>query len=440
MKSGRFPVRILSLFLSLVFLLPLGLFSASAESQVPTVSGVDAVYILNLEYGQEVYALNETKHLYPASTAKLVTALVAEQAFSGELDKKIEITEQMKAAFGGRCLGLVVGERVTVDALLHAMLVGGYNDAAIALAFAVAGDEQSFCTKMNEYVLGLGLADTHYTNPTGLHDASMVTTARDTAYIAVEIMKSQTLYAITKKQKYTLPATNKSGEWTIYSRNALISSILEEDYYYAYAEGIHAGSTDEGGDCVVTSGALDGLSYVCVVLGGRSEDGKNRAFLTAADTLRYVLKSFSVQTLKSKKAEIAVLPVLYSATVAEASVYPREDIVALLPSSFDIKNDVIFETSLSVTELEAPFEENTVVGQLFAKDKNGRLIAKTELIVTETVAAHGFLLFMAKLKDFVLSPFSLLLILIIALAIVGSIYYDKQRHGRRSRYRRRYKR
>ncbi len=433
MKSGNTHLRILSLFLSLLFLLPALLLSASAEIQEPAVQGVDAVYVMNLEYGQAVYTKNETGHLYPASTAKLVTALVAEKAFSGKLDQKIEITQEMKSEFRGRCLGFVVGERVTVEALLYAMLVGGYNDAAIALAFATSGDLKSFCQSMNTLALSLGATETHYTNPTGLHDASMVTTARDTAYIAKAIVQNETLFAITKKQKYIMPATNKSGEWTIYSRNSLISSILEEDYYYAYAEGIHAGSTDEGGDCVVTSGQLDGLSYVCVVLGGKQEDGKNHAFLSAANVLRYTLKSFSLQTLKTKKAEVATLPVLYSATVAEVSVHPKEDITALLRNDFDPKNDVTFETSLTMDELEAPFESGTVVGRLYARDKNGKLLAQTDLVVTEDVAAHGFLLFMARVKSFVRSPIFLIVVLLIAALILGSVYYDKKRRHRRVR-------
>ncbi|MBO5305925.1 MAG: D-alanyl-D-alanine carboxypeptidase [Clostridia bacterium] len=426
-------LRILPLFLLILMLLSGFTLSASAS---PSMSGIDAIYVVNLEYGQSVYSLNETKHLYPASTAKLVTALVAEEAFSGRLDIKIEITEEMKNAFRGRCLGFAVGERVTVDALLHAMLVGGYNDAAIALAFATSGDLTSFCAKMNEYVASLGLTDTHYTNPTGLHDPSMVTTARDTAYIGKAIMANETLFAMTKKPKYVMPSTNKSGEWTIYSRNSLISSILEEDYYYSYAEGIHAGSTDEGGDCVVTSGKIDGLTYICVVLGGRSEDGTNRAFLAAENALRYALKTFSVKTLKTVKSEITTLPVLYSATVAEVAVHPKNDLTALLPDDFDTKNDVVFETSLSVDKLEAPFESETTVGRIYARDKNGKLLAWTELIVPEGVEAHGFLLFMAKLKNFVLSPLFLIVIALIAALILGSVYYDKRRHRRHIRYRR----
>ena len=425
-------LRILPLFLSLLLLLPLLIPSAAAATP-PSVTGVDAVYVMNLEYGQAVFAQNESKRLYPASTAKLVTALVAEEHFAEDLEQKIEITEEMKAAFRGRALGLTVGERITVEALLQAMLVGGYNDAAIVLAFATAGDLASFCAKMNECALSLGATETHYTNPTGLHDPAMVTTARDTAYIAVELMKHETLYAITKKPKCVLSATNKSDERTVYSRNSLISSILEEDYYYSYADGIHAGSTDEGGDCVVTSGRLDGLSYVCVVLGGRSSDGKNAAFPAASNSLRYALKTFTVNPLKTKKAEVATLPVLYSATVAEVAVHPKEDLTALLPNDFDL-DDVVFETSLAVTELEAPFESGTVVGRILARDKNAKILAATDLIVAETVDAHGFLLFMARLKGFVLSPVFFILLAIVAALILGSVYYDKKHPRRRRRF------
>ena len=227
MKSGTLPLRILSLFFLLLLLIPSLALTAFAEVKEPTVNCVDAVCIVNLEYGQTVYAKNETKRVYPASTAKLVTALVAEKAFSGKLDTTVEITREMKNAFRGRCLGFVEGERVTVEALLYAMLVGGYNDAAIALAFATSGDLPSFCQSMNALAASLGATETHYTNPTGLHDAGMVTTARDTAYIATAVVRNETLFAITKKQKYVMPATNKSGEWTIYSRNSLISSILD---------------------------------------------------------------------------------------------------------------------------------------------------------------------------------------------------------------------
>ncbi len=429
--------RLLSLCMAVLVLFPV-LSLPAATTDLPSTANVDAVYVLNLEYGEAVYAFNENKHLYPASTAKLATALVAEQVFAGDYQKIIEFTEAMKDASYGRCFGFSIGEKVTYGALLHAMLVGGYNDAAVALAIASKGTVRDFADSMNEYVRTLGATDTHYTNPTGLHDPAMVTTAKDTAYIAIALMKNEALYDITKKPKYVMPATAKSEQRTIYSRNSLISAILEEGYFYSYASGIHAGSTDEGGDCAVTSGSLDGLTYVTVVLGGRGGGDTNHAFITAKNVLRYALLGFSAKTLKSHKKQVTTLPVQYSATVTETAVYPKSDMTALVPSDFDVSKDVVFSYTLTKEKLSAPVKSGTVIGQLFAKDKNGKLLAKNELIVKEDIEAHGFLVFMARLKGFVLSPLFFILMLLAAALIWWSVYYDRRRHGNRRKVRRRY--
>jgi len=109
----------------------------------------------------------------------------------------------------------------------------------------------------------------------------------------------------------------------------------------------------------------------------------------------------------------------------------------LVHSDFDPKTDVVFETSLSVEKLEAPFESGLTVGRLYARDKNGKLLAQTELVVTADVEAHGFLLFMAKLKGFVLSPAFLILVTLIAALIWYSVHRDRRRQKRRLRYHRR---
>jgi D-alanyl-D-alanine carboxypeptidase len=429
--------RILSLCMAVLALISLLVFPIAAADK-PTVSGVDAVYVINLEYGETVFSYNENKHLYPASTAKLVTALVAEQVFEGDFEKSIEFTKDMKDASSGRCFGFSVGEKVTYGALLHALLVGGYNDAAVALAIASKGTVRDFADSMNEYARALGALDTHYTNPTGLHDPAMVTTAKDTARIAIALMQNEELFNITKKPKYVMPATSVREQKTIYSRNSLISAILEEGYFYSYASGIHAGSTDEGGDCAVTSGSLDGLTYVTVVLGGRGDGDTNQAFITAKNVLRYSLLGFSEKTLKSQKYQFITLPVQYSATVTETAVYPKENMTALVPSDFDVSSDVVFSYTLTTEKLSAPVQNGITVGQIFAKDKNGKLLAKTELIVTENIESHGFLVFMARLKGFVLSPLFFILILLTAALIFWSVYYDRRRHGNRRKVRRRY--
>lgn len=426
-----------SLFLTLLILLSaltLPLYAA----EIPTTDGVKAVYVLNLEYGEPVLRKNENDILYPASSAKLVTALVAASYFSGNTDTKIEISPEMYALFSGRCLGFSVGEKVTVDSLLHAMLIGGYNDAAVALAMAISGDLNAFASRMNETVKALGTKNTNYTNPTGLHDPQMVTTAADTALIGKAIRENEYLFDITKKPKYTLPTTNKSGEWTIYTRNHLISAIIEEDYFYSYADGLHAGSTDEGGTCVISSGELGGLSYICVVLGGESTDSTSYAFPVAKNALRYALSNFEVMLLRSQKQQIDVLPVRHSATVEQIGVFMSQDLTALLSSDINTQESVSYTTQMYKSELNAPFESGLVVGKITAKDKNGKPIAQADLIVKESVEAHGFLLFMANMKNFITSPlFFVMLILIVLLITFWFFFVSKVGKKHRPRVRKR---
>lgn len=411
--------RVSSLFLTLLILASF-IFPVLA-AEVPSMENVDAVCVINVEHNQIVMQKNANRMVYPTATAKLMTALVADKHFAGRYDEKITVTSEMREHFAGRILGFLVGEEVTVEALLAALLVGGYNDAAVILAYAASGSIEAFCEEMNTYAASLGATNTKYANPTGLHHDEMATTAYDTALIGMEFMKNDALYSLSKRIKYTLPKTNKSEAWSIYSRNSLISTVLTEEYHYSYAQGISFGNTNEGGDCVVTSGTLDGLSYVCVVMGGRptsETDDTNHAFIVAKNTLRYALANFSVMRLKKANETVATLPVRYSATVTEVKVKPREDLYALVPSDTVIDKDIRFLTEISYESLDAPFEEGTVVGTLKAMSTNGTVITQTDLITASGADAHGFLVFMDKTRTFVGSPWFLVML---ALLIGGGV-------------------
>ena len=397
--------RVSSLFLTLLILIPLILPVLAAER--PSMENVESVCVINAEYNQIVLQKNAEKIVFPTATVKLMTALVADKHFAGRYNEKITVTAEMDEHFAGRILGFAIGETVTVESLLAALLVGGYNDAAIILAYACSGSIEAFCTEMTEYAATLGATHTKYRNPTGLHHDEMVTTARDTAIIGLEFMKNDALYSLSKRIKYTLPQTNKSKEWNIYSRNSLISTVLTEEYHYSYAQGMSFGNTDEGGDCVVTSGTLDGLSYVCVIMGGRPQnenDTTNHAFVVAKNTLRYALANFSVMRLKKATETVATLPVRYSATVTEVKVKLAEDLYALLPSDTVIDKDVRFLVDLTQESLDAPFEEGKIVGVIKAMSNNGTVITQTELITAKGADAHAFLILMDKTRAFVGSP------------------------------------
>ena len=265
------------------------------------------------------------------------------------------------------------------------------------------------------------MSDTNYTNPTGLHDPLMVTTAYDTALLALEFFANGELFPITKAIKHEMVTSGNVSGTVIYNRNYLITTSMTEDYYYSYAEGMNAGATDEAGDCVATAGRLDGLSYVCIVMGGDATDPNvNHAYKVAKNTLRYALVNFSIIKLKSQKSTIATLPVEFSATDSEVEIEMTKDLSALIYSGINIENDINFVTELDYESLDAPFEEGYKVGKIKAY-YNDKLIDESDLVTKKGIDSHGFLVFMYHMKKLTQNP----LFLIPFLLIAGAFTYYK---------------
>ena len=450
--TKQLTVRTVSFFI--VFFVLIGLFSVTLSAQKappPSAEHVDAFCVISADYNEVIIEKNMKKVIYPASTAKLMTALIAEEHFSGNLETPITVTAEMIKAVTGRNMGLAVGERIRVIDLLHALLVSGYNDAAIVLALATSDSIDSFATKMNEKAKSLGANETVYTNPTGLHDSAMITTAYDTALIGLAVMKNETLFAISKTLTYKIPATNKSEYRTIHNRNPLLNSGMTKEYY-SNARGMSAGATDEGGDCVVTSGSIKSslgskidalpneLSFVCVAMGGRAPsagDETNYACVTAKEALYHTLYHYDLMQLLSEKQDMGSLPIRFSPTEESVNLKPREDLYAVLHSEIQ-KEDLEIQVNVESEQLDAPIHKDTSVGTIRVL-YNGKVLAQTELVTTKDIDSHGFLIFMYRLKQITQHP---VFIILLILAVGGIVYLllkrfplnkNKDRH-KRNRY------
>ena len=151
-----------------------------ASRTVPTVTAASAL-VIDLQTGQRLFEKSPEAQLPPASTAKLMTALVTiDQA---PLTDVVQVTETAAATEGSR-MGLVAGEKLTILDLLHGLLIPSGNDAAVALAEYIAGSEEDFVGMMNAKAQELGLANTHFVNAHGLDAPGQLTTAADLARIA----------------------------------------------------------------------------------------------------------------------------------------------------------------------------------------------------------------------------------------------------------------
>lgn len=250
----------------------------------PSIS-IDAESAILLDgTGKVMFYKNPTDTVYPASTTKLMTALVALDLC--ELDDEITIgSEVTYIAYDSSRAYLEEGQRLTLKMLLEGMLLPSGNDAAYAVAAYAGrislGDQEvdsmtaieEFVKLMNEKVIELGLTDTCFMNPDGYDEEGQYTTAYDMGIIAITALNNSTIREITGKTEAR--NTFLSGEdVTWYSTNKLI--VYGSGRYYKYAIGLKTGSSSLAGRCLVSAAQKDDHTYVSVVMNstasGRWED------------------------------------------------------------------------------------------------------------------------------------------------------------------------
>ena len=236
---------------------------------LPELEEANYAYLYNFENDVELYRKGDINlPVYPTSTVKIMAGITAIEALGDDIKRTVTVSSEMLNRANGNKVGFKEGEVVTAEQMLYAMLVNSANDAAIILAYAVAGSVEEFVQMMNDKLRDVGAMATYYTNPTGMHDDSMYTTTADTIKIAKYAYSNPKFMEIVSTQMYLMDETNLSGFRKIYNRNCLLSKYYRGDYYYENALGMNAGSTPQGNYCSV-SVARNGngdLTYLAVIM------------------------------------------------------------------------------------------------------------------------------------------------------------------------------
>jgi len=206
------------------------------------------------------------EHMEPASLTKLMTAYVVfDELKRGDIKLTDQVTVSEKAwRMEGSRMFIEVGKKVPVDKLLDGMIVQSGNDATVALAEYVAGDESTFSTLMNNHAEALGLKNTHYINSTGLPHKDHYTSAHDLALLGAALIRDfPEYYDRFSIKRYVYNGINQ------YNRNKLL-------WRDKYVDGIKTGHTDSAGYCLVSSALKDGMRLISVVMGTKSEEARAR--------------------------------------------------------------------------------------------------------------------------------------------------------------------
>lgn len=220
-------------------------------SQPPAISAQGAV-LVDMDTGKILYEQNVSSRLYPASTTKIMTALVALEIINEcGADMQSEVVVPPEAAgVEGSSMYLKAGEKVTLEKLLYGLMLQSGNDGAQALAITLGGGScQNFVDRMNHKAEEIGLKDTHFINPHGLSHEDHYTTAGDLAAIAVEAMKNDEFRRIVSTTQWE----------TFYNKNKTV-------HEYPGGNGIKIGYTKASGRTLVASARRDDRGLIAVVL------------------------------------------------------------------------------------------------------------------------------------------------------------------------------
>lgn len=342
------------------------------EDQLYAVSAI----LIEADTGTVIFEKNADQIMYPASTTKILTALLA--ITCGDLDEKVTVSKEAITFYEDdvTTADLREGEEMTLRDLLYGTMIKSANDAANAVAEGVSGSISAFVQLMNEAVAVYGCTNTHFMNPNGLHDDNHYTTARDMAIITREAMKNELFRQIVSTNSYTAPRTNLVRSRTWSNSNRLMIPSTEENYnkyYYPDAIGVKTGTTSKAGYCFVGAAERDGVELISVLF----FTGENARW---ADTIKlmnygfsqyvsvspidlYNMNPISIETtgfsLEDKSMGTLSLSCVPQNIANDAKIIATKDEVDLMASN--LRDTVLIEYSRN---FQAPIQAGEVMGTM----------------------------------------------------------------------------
>ncbi len=330
---------------------------------------------MDFQSGRVLYAKNIHERLAQASTTKITTAILAIK--KGNLDRKVRISGNA-AATGEASMGLREGEVLSVRDLLYGMMLQSGNDAAVALAEAVAGSEKEFVDMMNEFARDVGAKDTHYVNPHGLHDENHYSSAYDLALIAREGLKLPEFRNIVATRMVPISRQGRSRPQLLVNKNRLLTGDKE---YYPYADGIKPGYTTAAGNCLVSSATRDGWTLLAVVL--NSPD----VYAESKELLEWGFTTFKRTPVLEAGKLVRVIKVDKGREDTVAVITGGSLSVPLLPrEKSELKQQVILPNTVT-----APVKKGEWLGEIRVfMDK--KQVATVDLVAREAVKKKSFVI------------------------------------------------
>lgn len=340
-----------------------------AIEEKPEIIGPTGI-VMDFTTGQVLYDKNMNQRMYPASTTKTLTAIIAIE--KGHLNDIVTANDDVTKV-DGNSMYLKPGEKLTLEQLLYAMLLESDNDAAIDVADYIGGNIKNFAVMMNDKAKEIGAKNSHFVNPNGLPNKDHYSTPYDMALIARYAMKNNEFRKIVSTIHYQIPPTNMYNK----TRDLWISNrlIKPSSFHYDGADGVKTGYTVTANQVLIASATRNNHRLISVIMG----DIGTNIWSDTIKLLNYGFNNYTLIKLNDKntvstyidvgKAKFKLPLLTRNAFYYEVPIGDEKNVKSFIELKKDIK---------------APIYKDSVLGYLKYK-LNGKIIGKIPLITNETV-------------------------------------------------------
>lgn len=388
-----------------------------------------AAIVMEATTGKIIYSKNGNAIKYPASTTKILTAIIAIEQSS--LNDMALVSEYAVTSIpsGYTNANIQVGETLSIKDLLYALMLASANEAAVVIAEHISGSNSEFAELMNKKAIEIGCKNTHFVNANGMHNKSHYTTAYDMALITQYAMKNKTFRQIVSTTSYTLPATKvyPYNSRTFTNTNSLIivnKNNVPNNFYYPSAIGVKTGFTSPAGNCLVSAANNNGLEFITVILGAKAKDIR---YIDTINLFNFAFNNYSFTKLKSKNNSVTSIEIdNASDDTKKLNLLINSDITVL--SNLDNKNSVIEPTIVLKENLSAPISKGEVVGKI--KYEFDGDIYESELIAASNVDKKTDFIYNLCIKVLIIS---FILLFITGIFIHKRLKYEKKYNRRKEK-------
>lgn len=335
--------------------------------QGPLIKASTSV-LIESKSGAVLYAKNEDLRRAPASTTKMMTAIVALE--KGNLDQIVTISPRA-AMTPGSSIWLRPGERISIRELLKGMMLQSGNDGSMAVSEGITGSMEDYVVLMNRKAKEIGALNTSFRNPHGLRAPSHYTTALDLALIARYGLAEPQFAALVKQKTALVQWKEKNRQLGVTNTNRLL-------WYLEGADGVKTGTTSEAGHCLVASATRDDRQLIAVVLNSGDCWGD------CSRLLEYGFREFHTLKIAKYNQVVAQVQVINGRTSA-IDLYPRRDLIAVVKKGNS--NLITQEKEIYKNPVSAPLKPGSTLGRIGYRCQ-GVMVEWVDLINHKNVLAR----------------------------------------------------